>query len=411
MADNLVDITQRRKYVFEALNTTQINNPAANISTSATMFSHNRASPPYPMPNRIFTPFDLENAGDMRDLLVEPQVVRTPHIYLALNSPQLPTRGAFGSLGLDTLPIEQKGDFFSLSKDIAYQWSRLEGLIFSTIGIFSKDTLDISNCAPPLAPSRCNYLAAYRTYHQAYGNARRAQRAFRPLLSYLLFSLAVLDKKVWIKHEDKGLGKRPMWQIRMQQVGVPFTWIDELRSLLRALSCGEIQSVGAIVASISEVGASRVYRTLVTFNVPCWYLLTPGVDNAEEMRRQQQGFYLPSPGDCKISYMIKVSYLPFKVFVLTSIKSFSSTRRRDHPKRVTNSPVPTRGPFTHQYRRNRDQSPHLPLHLKSRSPPDLPTTTPMLSAPSTPSSKRRSKIPPNIPTTSSSGVRVATTTS
>jgi hypothetical protein len=306
MADNLLDITKRRKYRFEALTTTQISNPASNISTAAILFSHNRSSPPFPMPQRVFTPFDLENAGDMRDLLVEAQVVRTPHIYLALNSPQLPTGGAFGSLGLDTLPIEQNGDFFSLSKDIVYQWSRLEGLMYSTVAIFTGDTHDISNCAPPPAPSRCNYHARYRTFHQAYGNARRAQRAFRPLLSYLLFALAVLDKKVWINHEDKDLGKRPMWQICMQRVGVPFTWIDELRSLLRSLSCGEIQSVGAIVASISEVGASRVYRTLVTFNVPCWYLVTPGVDNAEEMRRQQQGFYLPSSADCNIPYMIKV---------------------------------------------------------------------------------------------------------
>lgn len=118
MTDNLVDITQQWKYRFEALNTTQINNPAANISTSAKMFSRNCTSPPYPMPHRIFSTFDLENTGDSRDLLIEPQVVRTPHIYLAINSPQLPTRGAFGSLGLDTLTIVQTGDFFCLSQKI-----------------------------------------------------------------------------------------------------------------------------------------------------------------------------------------------------------------------------------------------------------------------------------------------------
>jgi hypothetical protein len=322
-ADNLVDLRKRQKFAFGTLKTRQVDGSATNISSSAEMFSHNCATPPYPMPNKIFSNFDLQHAGELRGLLTQPQVVRTPHVYLAFYSTQLPTTGAFGSLGLDTLDIEGTGTFFRLSLGIADQWLRLEKLIIATIEIFSPFNSDISSCKIPPLPSRCNYIAGYQTSRQAHGNARRAQRAFRPLMSLLLFSLAVLNKAVWVDFENLGAGKRPRWQIVMEKSGAPFAWIDELRYLMRALSHGEIKTVGAIVASISEVGASRLYRTLVTYHVACWYLITPGVvDNVAEMDRQQQGYYLKSIRDAKVSSPIAVSSLPCKELLLIQTNVF-----------------------------------------------------------------------------------------
>jgi hypothetical protein len=116
--------------------------------------------------------------------------------------------------------------------------------------------------------------------------------------------------------------------VKLEGRGASSTWIDDLHAYLRSLISGMIHPVGAVVASISQSGASLLYRQMLTFGIPCWYIVTPPHEIRELYSIVNQDVYIPNPAtDISIPDAILVSNynidLPnnSKLTIVPSIKS------------------------------------------------------------------------------------------